>query len=159
MLTSLNRMIGLPVVLGDRSLGRVERAALDPCARRFAGLVARRGIGMARWIPADSVALVGKRCVLLRAAPPRAACEPTREALIALGTSGERVGEVTDALLRGDTLGLVALEVSLGPLYRLMGRIAYADRYQARRDERAVILSRLLTWAELAETLGEEDGE
>ena len=44
MLTSLNRMVGLPVVWQDRQLGYVERAVPDARARRLSGVVVRKGI-------------------------------------------------------------------------------------------------------------------
>ena len=43
MLTSLNRMVGLPVVWQDRQLGYVERAVPDARARRLSGVVVRKG--------------------------------------------------------------------------------------------------------------------
>lgn len=157
MLTSLNRMIGLPVVLGDLRIGSVERAVPDARAQRLNGLVVRRGIGGAKWVPADAVELVGERCVLIRRKPCRAPELPPEGGTVALSTSGERIGEVTDGLLRGDTLRVVALEVSLGPLYRLMGKSAYAVGYEARMAQRTVIAPRLMTWAELTRMLGEGD--
>lgn len=157
MLTSLNRMIGMPVILGDRQLGSVELAVADAGARRLSGLVIRRGIGGARWVPAEGVELVGEKCVLIRMSPAHSPGKKEAGGRIALSTTGERVGEVTDALLRGDTLRLIALEVSPGPLYRIMGRSAYATVYQERAAQRAVIVPRLVTWAELNRTLGEGD--
>ena len=38
MLTSLNRMVGLPVVWQDRRLGYVERAVPDARARRLSAV-------------------------------------------------------------------------------------------------------------------------
>lgn len=157
MLTSLNRMVGLPVVLGDERVGCVERAALTPDARKLDGVVVRRGLGGARWVAADAVEMVGESCVVIRRKPARAASLPKEKSLVALSTSGKRVGEVTDALVCGDTLRLLALEVSAGPLYRLMGGVAYAVGCRARQDGRAVIVPRLMTWAELQRTLGEGD--
>lgn len=157
MLTSLNRMIGLPVILGDRQMGSVERAVADARARRLSGLVIRRGLGGARWVPAEGVELVGEKCVLIRRKPIRPPEKNEPGGRIALLTTGERVGDVTDALLMGDTLRLIALEISPGPLYRLMGRSTYATSYRERETERAVIVPRLITWAELNRTLREGD--
>ncbi|MEG1776078.1 MAG: hypothetical protein RR367_06205, partial [Clostridia bacterium] len=69
------------------------------------------------------------------------------------------VGEVTDVLLHGDTLRLAALEVSSGPLYRLMGRHAYAADFRVLSQGRRageVIVPQLMTWAELERRMGEE---
>ena len=51
MLTSLNRIAGMPVIWQDRQIGCVERAIADASARRLRGLVIRKGIGLARWLP------------------------------------------------------------------------------------------------------------
>ena len=69
MLTSLNRMVGLPVVWQDRQLGYVERAVPDARARRLSGVVVRKGIGAAKWVSSDGIAVVGSRCVLIRQKP------------------------------------------------------------------------------------------
>ena len=69
MLTSLNRMVGLPVVWQDRQLGYVERAIPDAHARRLSGVVVRKGIGAAKWVSSDGIAVVGSRCVLIRQKP------------------------------------------------------------------------------------------
>ena len=58
MLTSLNRMVGLPVVWQDRQLGYVERAVPDAHARRLSGVVVRKGIGAAKWVSSDGIAVV-----------------------------------------------------------------------------------------------------
>ena len=74
-------------------------------------------------------------------------------------TTGECVGEVTDVILHGDTLRLEALELNQGPVYRLLGRRVYASQFRVDADARAgeVVVPRLLTWAQLRRTLGEED--
>ena len=142
MLTSLNRMVGLPVVWQDRQLGYVERAIPDAHARRLSGVVVRKGIGAAKWVSSDGIAVVGSRCLGR-----------------AFLTTGECVGEVTDMILHGDSLRLEALELSPGPVYRLLGKRAYAAQYRVGGGSREgeVVVPRLLTWAQLKRTLGEED--
>lgn len=157
MLTSLNRMIGLPAVLDGKSCGSVERAVMDARMRRLRGVVIRRGLGGARWAGASALELIGHSCVLLRQPPSRPPKLKDDGGAMAYSTGGDPIGEVTDALLRGDTLRLVALEVSAGPLYRLMGRSAYATDYQARHQQGAVVVNHLVSWAELIKTLGEGD--
>ena len=63
-------------------------------------------------------------------------------------------------MIAGATLRLVALEVSGGPIYRLLGRRGYAADYRVRGAEGKageVVVPKLLTWAELERLLGEED--
>ena len=160
MLTSLNRMVGLPVIWQDRQMGYVERAVPDARVRRLSGVVVRRGIGGAKWVAAEAIALVGSRCVLVRQKPAAMPDDRPESPERAFLTTGECAGEVTDIILRSDTLHLKALELSPGPLYRLLGRCAYAPEYRAGGGARAgeVVVPRLLTWAQLKRTLGEEDG-
>ena len=159
MLTSLNRMIGLPVIWQDTQLGYVERAVADAASKRLSGMVTRKGIGAARWTGVDEIVVVGERCVLVWKKPERMPKKQPGSLTRAFLTTGECVGEVTDALVDGDTLRLRALEVSPGPVYRLMGRRAYADDYRVSRTGQAgdVVLTRLLTWTQLLGTFGEGD--
>ncbi len=160
MLTSLNRMVGLPVVWQDRRLGYVERAVPDARARRLSGVVVRKGIGAAKWISGDGIAVVGKSCVLVRQKPGSVPDGRPGRLGRAFLTTGECVGEVTDVIICGDTLRLEALELSPGPVYRLLGRRAYAAQYRVDEGTRTgeVVVPGLLTWAQLKRTLGEEDG-
>ena len=160
VLTSLQRMVGLPVVWQDRQIGCVERAVPNAGARKLSGVVIRRGLGSAKWVAPDAIVMVGERCVLINRKPGHMPdgkeCSLSRAFL----TTGECVGEVTDAVIAGATLRLVALEVSGGPIYRLLGRRGYAADYRVRGAEGKVgevVVPKLLTWAELERLLGEED--
>ena len=162
MLTSLNRLIGMPVVWEDRQLGYVERGVTDAAARRLRGVVVRRGIGAAKWIPSQAMKLVGSRCVLLRSGPQSMPEEQQAQPMQVCLTSGERLGQVTDGLLNGLTFRVLALEVSPGPFYRLAGKCAYAAEYrvvQAGGRAGEVVVPRLQTWAEVQRSIGEEGGE
>ncbi len=158
MLTSLNRMVGLPVIWQDTQLGYVERAVPDPTAKRLAGVVVRKGIGSAKWLPSDGILVAGTRCVLAGRKPGRMTEESVATLRQAFLTTGESAGEVTDAIILGDTLKMAALEVSPGPVYHLLGWRAYAVDFRVDRVTRPgeVVVSQLLTWAQLRRTLGEE---
>ena len=67
----LTRVIGLPVILGQRLAGHVERARLTPDGRQLAGLVIRRGLGGARWVSRETICVLGDVSVVLRGAPTR----------------------------------------------------------------------------------------
>lgn len=159
MIVSMGRMTGIPAVWQDRQVGLVERAVPDVHMGRLDGLLIRRGIGSAKWAPADDVLLAGESCVLLKRKPSRAPSRQPTDLCRVFLTTGECVGEVTDVLLRGDTLRLCALEVCDGPLARLLGRRAYAARYclSAFGEPGAVTASELLSWTQLMRYLGEED--
>lgn len=157
MLTSLNALIGLPAVWQDRQVGWIERAVADVCSRRLKGLVMRRGIGAAKWVSGDEVLAAGESCVLLRSKPTRLPDLPDDRPTQAFLTTGEPVGEVTDLIFHSDTLRLAALEICQGPLYRLMGRRAYAAEFCIRPNGSTgdAVTARLLSWAQLCRQLGE----
>ncbi len=157
-MTSLRRMIGMPVVLEGQTLGYVERGVLTPSARKLQGLVMRRGLGSARWIPRKLILVIGNACVVVCAEGlkmPKTA-EPHLSKVYL--TSGECAGLVTDAVVNGETLQVAALEVSQGPLYHLMGQRAYAMDYSVRKEAPVqetdvrpceIVASRLCTWTQV----------
>lgn len=156
MLMTLKQMVGMPVICQDRQVGCVENVVPDAFGRRICGVVVRRGMGSAKWAPSAHVALIGRRCVLLDRMP-QSMPEMQKEcpARVFLST-GEYTGEVTDAVLRGGTLRLTALEVSAGPIDRLLGRRGYAADYRV-AAEGMVVAKQLLSWAQLRCRLGEEE--
>jgi len=63
---------------------------------------------------------------------------------------------VCDLIIYADTLCVAALEVAQGPVYRLLGRCAYAPSCcQSSADE--VVVPELLSWTQLLTHLGEEE--
>jgi len=158
MLTSLNRLIGQPVVWEGRQLGYVERAVADTKHRCLSGIIIRRGIGSARWAPLDGILMAGRLCVVLSAQPVRLPKQETADIRRAVFTSGQSAGEVCDVIIRADTLRIAALEVSQGPFYRLLGRCGYACAFGQSDGSRAdeVVVGPLLTWTQLLRQLGEE---
>lgn len=112
----LTRVVGLPVILGERRVGHVERAVLSSDGRQLAGLAIRRGLGSARWVSREMVSVLGEVAVVVHGAPvrmPRPAMDFPRRVS---DESGLTLGRVTDAWLRPDTLQTAALEVTLGPI-------------------------------------------
>lgn len=158
MLTSLNRMTGLPVVWRDRHMGYVERAVASVQRMQLDGLVVRRGFAGARWVPRDTVLLVGRHSVVISTRPAHmpelGQIMPGRAVL----TSGFCVGEVSDVIICGDTLRVAALEVSQGPLYRLLGSCAYASACRL-SEHGEVVVPPLVSWTQLLRQLGEGERE
>lgn len=112
----LQRIVGLPAILGEKQVGHVERAALEADGRRLRGLVIRRGMGSARWVDRKDVSVVGEVSVVLKSPPgrpPRDADTPPQRVT---DESGLTLGRVTDAWLHPDTLEVTAIEVTLGPI-------------------------------------------
>lgn len=158
MLTSLNRLTGLPVVWRDQQMGYVERAVADVRHMCLDGVVVRRGFGSARWAPRDAILLAGRQSVVLRNRPVRMPDEEANALRRAVLTSGCCVGEVSDVVIHGDTLRIAALEVSQGPVYRLLGRCAYAAECRVKEHgepDEVVVPPQLISWTQLLTQLGE----
>ncbi|MBE5802357.1 MAG: hypothetical protein E7319_08730 [Clostridiales bacterium] len=160
MLTTLNRLVGLPVIWQGKQMGLVERGVPDTQANHLSGLVIRRGMRAAKWVPSQAVTMIGQQCVMVRGKPkriPRDLPEPMKRVYL---VDGQCVGEVTDAVVGADSLRVYALEISSGPLYRLMGQRMYAADYRVRQEKLhtgEVVAPRLLSWAEMERMLQEED--
>lgn len=155
MLTTLNRVIGMPVILRDKCVGYVERAVPDPFYRRLEGMVVRKGIGLARWLPQADIRLIGRECVLAAAGPYSMPKQKEWHGVQAFLPTGQWTGMVSDAVLEGGSLCLVALEISKGPLYSLLGLRAYARHYRFAGRSGGAVVQGLLTWTQLQRLLGE----
>lgn len=161
MLTSLRQLEGLPVILQDEQIGYVERALPDEEIRRLGGLVIRQGLKQAKWVSAESIEVLGKKCVLIALRPETLEKNRITPCHPAFFSTGQNAGQVTDGLLCTQTLRLLALEISAGPVFRLLGKSGYAREYrvQTHQGEKQAIVRRLLSWAELTHSLGKEESQ
>ena len=159
MPSSLNRLLGMPVIWQDRRLGYVERTVADIFGRRLAGVVVRKGVGAARWADENSVLLVGKNCVLLKRKLERMPDVPEPGVCRVFLPTGEYAGNVTDVWISRRNLGIVALEISPNPLARLAGRCSYAIAFQPglNAEGHSVAVGQLLSWTQLKQHLKEEE--
>lgn len=112
----LNRVVGLPAVLHGRTLGHVERAVLEKSSLQLRGFTVRRGLMGARWVSRENVAVLGEVSVVLRAEPVRLPRDTDFTLGAVMDESGLTLGLVTDLWICPESLGVTALEVSLGPL-------------------------------------------
>ena len=112
----LSSITGLPVVYAGKMLGRVEQAVLTPDGKSLRGLVVRKGLGIARWLPVEMVQVMGRVTVIAQSHLSRM----PGGADFALGsvrdTAGLELGRVTDVYLTGEGYRVAALEITLGPL-------------------------------------------
>lgn len=115
-MTRMNRLIGLPVVCGEKKLGRVSAVMLTRCGERLAGLMVQGGLRSARWVPADAIVCLGTLSILVKAGGgKKQEAHPFRLGRVC-DTSGLRLGCITDARLDEQTLKVDALEITFGPL-------------------------------------------
>ena len=155
MLTSLNRLNGLPVIWQNLEMGYVEQAVADLRLMRLKGLVVRKGIGSARWSPVESISQAGRQQVELSRRP---VCMPAATAVqpLAVITPDGCACQLCDVLLYTDTLAIAALEITHGPLYRLLGHCSYATHCRQLPDG-GLSVPKLLSWTQLRTQLGEGD--
>ncbi len=115
-MTRMNRLIGLPVVCGEKKLGRVCAVMLTRDGGQLSGLMVQGGLRGARWVPAESIVCLGTLSILIA---PGGSKKPEQHPF-RLGrvcdTGGMRLGCVTDARLDEQTLAVEALEITFGPL-------------------------------------------
>ena len=138
-----------------RQIGCVERAVAARDARALEGVIVRKGIGSARWLPAGEIVSVRREWVEAAGKPQGTVQAEERQSECRCMLNGRCAGVVTDWLLTSDSLLFAALEVSPGPLYRLVGRCAYACDFRKDEQSGSVIVPELLTWAQLKKQLGE----
>lgn len=128
-MTGLKKMIGLPVIVDGKNAGRILRGVLTEDGRFLRGVVMRGGLTGARWLPKDQIALVGQVSVIASGKPRRMPKDADYRLFRVSDPDGERLGIVTDALLNGETLRVMALEISAGPIDDLTDGRWYATAY------------------------------
>lgn len=132
-MTGMKRLIGLPVIYGGKQIGTVERGVVCANGKMLRGLMVRSGLRSARWIGAESIALIGQLSVLCTSPPVR----PPRDSAFRLfrvtDANGLRIGLVTDALLDEETLRVTALEISSGPVDDLLTGRFFATSFDVKR--------------------------
>ncbi len=112
----MNRLIGLPVICGEKRLGRVSSVMLTRSGDRLSGLMVQGGLRSARWVPAESILCLGTLSILVRNdGGKRQEAQPFRLGRVS-DTGGMRLGCVTDVRIDEQTLGIDALEITFGPL-------------------------------------------
>ena len=117
----LNSVLGLPVILRGRMIGRVERAVITADGRALRGLLIRRGLGGAKWIGSDQILVVGEVSVIIDGEPARVPHDADFELGTVKDTGGMALGWVTDVFLNPATCRVTGLELTLGLMEELMG--------------------------------------
>lgn len=121
---TLRALTGMPVVCGNRRVGRVLRADIGPDLKALTGIWVGAGLLGTRFIPADRLQLLGRAAILAddrgRRERPGEVSMPRR----AVSTDGQRLGAVTGAEIDELTLSVAALELSEG----LWDDLAHARR-------------------------------
>ena len=112
-MTSIRALLGLPVVLRGKRIGRVVDASLDQALRKLQGLYADCGLRGSRLIPAAQIRLLGEVCVLADGEGNRERPEAAKLRKV-LRADGALYGAVTGALVCERGMNVEALEISRG---------------------------------------------
>ena len=131
-MTGLKRIVGLPVIVNGQSAGCVLRGVLTEDGHSLRGIVMRGGLRGARWLPREQIELVGRLSVIAAGKPRRLPKEAAYHLFRVSDAEGTRLGVVTGALLHEETLRVMALEISDGPLDDLMEGRWYATAFSVR---------------------------
>lgn len=131
-MTGLKKMIGLPVIMNGQAAGSVLRGVLTEDGRSLRGIVMRGGLRGARWVPREQIELVGRLSVIADGKTRRVPKEAGYHLFRVSDTEGARLGIVTDALLHEETLRVMALEISAGPVDDLIDGRWYATAFNVR---------------------------
>jgi len=111
---SARTLIGLPVIMDSRELGRVSAVEPDDGLRALRGIYFSCGLAGTKFVDRSELDLIGDVAVLVhgtgkRSQPPASAL-PRR----ALSPDGNRLGAVTDAIIDEETFAIPMLELSGG---------------------------------------------
>ena len=117
----LGSVLGLPVILRGRMIGRVERAVVTADGRALRGLTIRRGLGGARWINSAHIVVLGEVSVIVDSDPARLPQDADFDLGTVKDTGGLALGWVTDVFLNPATYRVTGLELTLGLIEELLG--------------------------------------
>lgn len=131
-MTSLKRLIGLPVVLDGHSAGSVLKAVVTRDGRNLRGLVVRGGAKGPRWLPREQILLLGKVSVIGTGVCQKLPRDSEYHLFRVSDADGARLGVVSDAIIQEETLQVVALEISSGPVDDLIDGRWLATCYTVR---------------------------
>ena len=137
---TLRAMTGMPIVCRGRRIGRMLLPELDAGLTRLEGLWISAGLGGTRFIPTDSLELLGS--VSIHVDGPGRRRRMSAEPLFrrAISTDGRRLGAITGAEIDELTFRVAALELSRGLWDDLSSNRARVSRYTVDRETGEIII-------------------
>ena len=115
-MTSLRKLIGLPVVLDGRNAGHIMKAVVTKDGKKLRGLILRGGVRGARWLSREQILLIGKFSVIGTGETRKLPKDAEYRLFRVSDADGARLGVVSDAIIHEETLEVMALEISSGPV-------------------------------------------
>ena len=136
----LRALVGLPVLCGSRRIGRVVQAQLTGDLMRLEGICVSGGLRGTRYIPAESLQLIGEVAVMADDAGRRCRSRAGPMMLRAVSTDGRRVGAITGAWIDEVSLAVTSLELSEGVWDDLLHGRRAVSHYAVNPDSGEVVL-------------------
>ena len=136
----LRGLMGMPVVCGGRRLGRVLRGELAEDLRQLDGIWISAGLRGTRYIPAESLELLGRVAVMAEDDGARRRMAGRPLLLRAVSTDGQRLGAVTGAEIDEVSFAVTSLELSSGLWDDLLRGRRRVTRYTVNRETGEVII-------------------
>lgn len=147
-------LIGMPVVVNNRRIGRVVQAELSEDLRQLDGLWIDAGLRGTRFLPSDSLEMLGQVAVMADDAGRRRRCKSVPLFRRAVGTDGRRLGAVTGAEIDELSFRVEALELSRGLWDDLLYGRTRIRNFTLNRENGNVVID--LAETEKEETSNEE---
>lgn len=147
-------LIGMPVVVNNRRVGRVVQAELSEDLRQLDGLWIDAGLRGTRYLPSDNLEMLGQVAVMADDVGRRKRCRSAPLFRRAVGTDGRRLGAVTGAEIDELSFRVEALELSCGLWDDLLYGRARIRKFTLNRENGSVVID--LTETEKEETNNEE---
>ena len=136
----LHALIGMPVICGNRRIGRLLQPKLSDDLRQLEGIWISSGVRGTRYIPSESLEMLGQVAVMAedrgRRSRLRAGPLPRR----AVSTDGRRLGAITGAEIDELSFAVTALELSCGFWDDLLYRRQRVLLYTVSRESGEVIV-------------------
>lgn len=110
----IRTLIGLPVVINGRKIGRVVKCELSDDLTQFEGVWITAVFFGTRFIPSDHLGILGQVSIVADNPGKRRRCKTSSLFRRAVGTDGSRVGAITGAEIDELSFRVEALELSCG---------------------------------------------
>lgn len=147
----IRNLIGTPVVVNGKRAGRVILAELSEDLASLKGIWFDAGLRGTRFIPAESIAMLGKVAVMADDMGKRMRMRSEPLFRRAIGTDGRRLGAITGAEIDELSFRVEALELSRGFWDDLLCGRMRLERFTVNREDGSVLFNTAETEKEVAD--------
>ena len=136
-------MTGLPVIRNGKRIGRAACVELTEDLTRMRGLYVDCGLRGGRYLPEQSISVMGEVSILADERGKRASARNSALLRRALSTDGQLLGAVSNAMIDEATRTVEALELSRGFIDDLFLGRRWIRQFTVNRDSGDVIFPTL----------------